>query len=141
MFTHGHTDNINVKAAYIHVLGDMLQSVGVMIAAALIWWKPTWRFLDPVCTILFAFLVLGTTFGLLKVCPLSPSVSFSLWVCGCVLCGYAHICSLIWWKPTWWFLDPVCTILFAFLVLGTTCGLLKVCSPSLPPPPSPSLFL
>lgn len=30
------------------VLGDALQSVGVMIAAALIWWKPEWRIADPV---------------------------------------------------------------------------------------------
>lgn len=97
---HGHShgekaegksaaDNINVRAAYIHVLGDMVQSIvcvawkwamawsianryvplqGVMVAAALIWWKPTWHILDPICTMLFAVLVLLTTFSLLKVC-------------------------------------------------------------------------
>jgi zinc transporter 2 len=59
-------DNINVRAAYIHVLGDMVQSVGVMIASALIWYRPAWHILDPVCTIVFACVVLLTTVGLLK---------------------------------------------------------------------------
>lgn len=31
--------NINVRAAFIHVLGDLIQSVGVLIAALLILWK------------------------------------------------------------------------------------------------------
>jgi zinc transporter 2 len=33
--------NINVDAAYLHVLGDMLMSVGVTIAAAVIYIWPT----------------------------------------------------------------------------------------------------
>lgn len=61
---HGH--NINVSAAFIHVIGDALQSVGVMIAAALIWWKPEWRVADPICTFLFSILVLFTTTRLIK---------------------------------------------------------------------------
>ena len=36
--THGHSHgsdgNINVRAAYIHALGDMLQSIGVMVREA-----------------------------------------------------------------------------------------------------------
>ena len=32
-------ENVNVRAAFIHVLGDFLQSVGVFIAALLIWFK------------------------------------------------------------------------------------------------------
>lgn len=40
--------NINVTAAFIHVLGDALQSVGVMIAAGLIWYNPEWKIADPV---------------------------------------------------------------------------------------------
>jgi hypothetical protein len=41
-------ENLNVKAAFIHVLGDAVQSVGVMIAAALIWYNPAWSIADPV---------------------------------------------------------------------------------------------
>lgn len=74
--THGHShggggsehheENINVKAAFIHVLGDLIQSVGVMIAAGMIWAQPTWRIADPICTFLFSILVLFTTFGIMK---------------------------------------------------------------------------
>ena len=32
-------ENVNVRAAFIHVLGDFLQSIGVFIAALLIWFK------------------------------------------------------------------------------------------------------
>lgn len=36
-------DNINVRGAYLHALGDLIQSVGVMIAGALIWYNPNWQ--------------------------------------------------------------------------------------------------
>lgn len=34
-----HDKNINVRAAYIHVLGDFIQSTGVLIAAIVIYFK------------------------------------------------------------------------------------------------------
>lgn len=69
---HGHThdhDNMNVRGAVIHVLGDLVQSVGVAIAGALIWYHaddPRWALADPICTFLFAALVLFTTFSILR---------------------------------------------------------------------------
>ena len=38
---HDHDDeaNINLRGAVIHVLGDFVQSIGVAVAGALIWWK------------------------------------------------------------------------------------------------------
>lgn len=59
-------ENINVRAAFIHVLGDGLQSVGVMIAAALIWYEPSWYIADPICTLVFAVIVLFTTVRLVR---------------------------------------------------------------------------
>jgi len=50
--------NVNVKAAQIHVAGDAIQSVGVMIAGLIIWLKPSLEIADPICTFVFAFLVL-----------------------------------------------------------------------------------
>ena len=38
--------NINVHSAYLHVLGDSLQSVGVMIGGAIIWYMPEWYKID-----------------------------------------------------------------------------------------------
>jgi zinc transporter 2 len=59
-------DNINVRGAYLHALGDWIQSVGVMIAGALIWYNPNWQIIDLVCTHLFSLLVLATTIQMLR---------------------------------------------------------------------------
>ncbi|XP_012274356.1 zinc transporter 2 isoform X2 [Orussus abietinus] len=58
--------NINVRAAYIHVLGDFIQSAGVFIAALIIYFKPSWQIVDPICTFLFSVLVLFTTVAIIK---------------------------------------------------------------------------
>ncbi|TDH66124.1 uncharacterized protein CCR75_001503 [Bremia lactucae] len=58
-------ENMNVRAAYIHALGDFVQSLGVCLAGALIWYKPSWQLADPITTIVFSCLVLGTTQGML----------------------------------------------------------------------------
>ena len=36
---HGSEENINVRAAFIHVIGDLIQSVGVVIAGYIIKFK------------------------------------------------------------------------------------------------------
>ncbi|KAG0628377.1 hypothetical protein M758_1G022500 [Ceratodon purpureus] len=58
--------NINVQGAYLHVLGDLIQSVGVMVGGAAIWFEPSWKFIDPVCTLLFSVLVLFTTLSMIR---------------------------------------------------------------------------
>ena len=58
--------NINLHAAYIHVLGDLAQSVAVLIAGLTIWWKPDWRAIDPICTILFCMVVFYSTIGVIR---------------------------------------------------------------------------
>lgn len=66
---HAHGDdatNINVRAAFIHVLGDLIQSIGVLIAAFIIKFKPEWVIADPICTFLFSILVLFTTLAIMK---------------------------------------------------------------------------
>jgi zinc transporter 2 len=65
---HDHA-NLNVRGAIIHVIGDFVQSIGVAIAGALIWWHqddPRWYIADPICTFLFAVLVLWTTRAILR---------------------------------------------------------------------------
>ncbi|RWS31629.1 Zinc transporter 2-like protein [Leptotrombidium deliense] len=61
-----HKTNINVRAAFIHVLGDFFQSVGVLVAAAVIYFKPDWAIIDPICTFFFSVVVLITTFNIIK---------------------------------------------------------------------------
>ncbi|XP_010544878.1 PREDICTED: metal tolerance protein 1 [Tarenaya hassleriana] len=58
--------NINVQGAYLHVLGDSIQSVGVMIGGAIIWRFPEWRIVDLICTLAFSVIVLGTTINMIR---------------------------------------------------------------------------
>lgn len=58
--------NINVRAAFIHVIGDLLQSFGVVLAALVIYIEPEYGFVDPICTFLFSIIVLITTLNIIK---------------------------------------------------------------------------
>ncbi|XP_060735517.1 proton-coupled zinc antiporter SLC30A2-like isoform X1 [Tachysurus vachellii] len=63
--SHDHS-NTSVRAAFIHVLGDLLQSLGVLLAATIIYFWPEWKVADPICTFLFSILILATTSTILK---------------------------------------------------------------------------
>ncbi len=52
-----HTHNLNMRAAYLHVVGDLLGSVGVIIGGALLWYTG-WNPIDPIITILFTLSIL-----------------------------------------------------------------------------------
>ena len=50
---HAHAEgpgDLNVRSAWLHVLGDTLSSVGVIVAGLLMWWKG-WTLLDPLMSI------------------------------------------------------------------------------------------
>ena len=53
--------NLNVDAATIHILGDLLNSVGVIVAALIVYKWPSLWWVDPLCTYFFAAIVLWTT--------------------------------------------------------------------------------
>lgn len=57
--------NINIKAAYLHLLGDALTSFAVIIGAVLIWLFHIY-WVDPVVTILISFYLFVHTLALLK---------------------------------------------------------------------------
>ena len=57
--------NLNVRAAALHVLGDLLGSVGAIIAALIIIWTG-WTPADPILSILVSLLVLRSAWRLLK---------------------------------------------------------------------------
>lgn len=57
--------NINIKAAYLHLLGDTVSSVAVIVGSLLIhFYKIYW--LDPVITILIGLYILKETFSILR---------------------------------------------------------------------------
>lgn len=58
--------NINLQGAYLHVMADLIQTIGVMIAGSIIWVKPDWLVVDLVCTLIFSFFALGTTLPMLR---------------------------------------------------------------------------
>lgn len=45
---------------------DLVQSIGVMIAAILIWVNPAYRAADPICTFLFSIVVVFTTVPIMR---------------------------------------------------------------------------
>ncbi|GLU02299.1 hypothetical protein SLE2022_195530 [Rubroshorea leprosula] len=58
--------NINLQGAYLHVIADLIQSVGVMIAGAVIWVKPNWLVVDLLCTLVFSTFALCATIPMLR---------------------------------------------------------------------------
>lgn len=63
---HAANENINVRAAFIHVIGDFIQSFGVFVAALVIYFKNDWVIVDPICTFIFSVIVLFTTFAIMR---------------------------------------------------------------------------
>jgi zinc transporter 2 len=53
--------NLNVRAAMIHMIGDLIQSIGVIIAGLIIYYYPEYKILDPILTFMFSIIVFTTT--------------------------------------------------------------------------------
>lgn len=60
--------NINVDAAFLHALGDMIMSIGVVIASCFILYEPKWTIADPICTVFFSIIVCFTVTPVVKDC-------------------------------------------------------------------------
>ena len=58
-------DNINIRAAYVHLLSDAIGSIGAIIAG-LVLWLTQWRLIDPIITVIFAVLMLYSSWSLVK---------------------------------------------------------------------------
>ena len=61
----GRSSSLNVRGAWLHVLGDTLGSVGAIAAGVLIWtWG--WNWADPLASVLIAALILYSSWALLR---------------------------------------------------------------------------
>ncbi|XP_067386562.1 proton-coupled zinc antiporter SLC30A8 [Emydura macquarii macquarii] len=58
--------NASVRAAFVHAIGDLFQSISVLISALIIFFKPEYKIADPVCTFVFSIFVLATTVTILR---------------------------------------------------------------------------
>uniref|UniRef100_A0A3Q3XA51 Proton-coupled zinc antiporter SLC30A8 n=1 Tax=Mola mola TaxID=94237 RepID=A0A3Q3XA51_MOLML len=74
ILSHAHSNdgqraqqaNASVRAAFVHVVGDLLQSISVLVSAIIIFFKPEYKMADPICTFLFSVFVLCTTFTIMR---------------------------------------------------------------------------
>jgi cobalt-zinc-cadmium efflux system protein len=65
---HEHAEgpgDLNVRSAWLHVLGDTLSSVGVIVAGLVIWWTG-WMIFDPLMSIIIAGVLFFGSGRLLK---------------------------------------------------------------------------
>lgn len=62
---HGGKDNLNHRAAFLHVLGDLLASIAALIAGAVIYFT-AWLRADPILSLLISALILIGTLNLAK---------------------------------------------------------------------------
>ncbi|XP_019568721.2 proton-coupled zinc antiporter SLC30A8 [Rhinolophus sinicus] len=58
--------NASVRAAFVHALGDLFQSISVLTSALIIYFKPDYKMADPICTFVFSILVMASTITVLK---------------------------------------------------------------------------
>lgn len=58
-------DNLNVRGAFLHVVGDLLSSVAVIIGGFIIRFTG-WLLIDPVLSILIGLMILKGAYGLVK---------------------------------------------------------------------------
>ena len=58
-------NNINIEGAYLHVIADLLGSIGVVISGSLIW-AFGWTLADPVASVVIAVLILVSSWQLMK---------------------------------------------------------------------------
>mgnify|MGYP005830428125 CR=1 FL=1 len=58
-------DNVNLRSAYLHVLGDALGSVGAILAGAIMLIFD-WYWADPIISVLVALLILKSAWGIIS---------------------------------------------------------------------------
>jgi len=64
LFMSGARGDINIRGAFLHMAGDALVSLGVVVAGAVYLWKG-WVWLDPVISLVIAVIVVIGTWSLL----------------------------------------------------------------------------
>ncbi|MFT3727469.1 MAG: cation diffusion facilitator family transporter [Terricaulis sp.] len=65
LFIADRKNDVNVRGAFLHMLGDAGISAGVIIAGALIWWTHA-QWIDPLASLLIVGAIFWSTWGLLR---------------------------------------------------------------------------
>jgi cobalt-zinc-cadmium efflux system protein len=65
LLKHESHGNLNTRAAYLHVLGDLLGSVGALLAAGIVI-LTGWTYADPIVSVLISLLIIAGSWRLLR---------------------------------------------------------------------------
>lgn len=65
LFMSGRKDDLNIRAAFLHMASDALVALGVVVAGAAILWTG-WLWLDPAISIVISMVIVAGTWGLLR---------------------------------------------------------------------------
>jgi cobalt-zinc-cadmium efflux system protein len=65
LLNHHRHSSLNVRGAFLHILGDALGSVGAMVAGLVIWLED-WRIADPLFSAVTSVLIIYCAFRLLR---------------------------------------------------------------------------
>ena len=65
LLKNGSRSNINIRAAYLHLLGDTISSVAVIVGSVLIYFFQVY-WLDPLITVLIGLYIIKEAFSILK---------------------------------------------------------------------------
>ncbi len=61
----GSEHDLNLRSAFVHLMGDVLSTVGAVIAGVVIYFSG-WNWLDPLVSILIGLLILWNAWGILR---------------------------------------------------------------------------
>lgn len=65
LLSHVHEDNLNMRGAFLHILGDLFGSVAAIAAGLLILWRG-WQWADPVFSVIISLLIIYSSWRLLS---------------------------------------------------------------------------
>ncbi|WBU53704.1 cation diffusion facilitator family transporter [Paracoccus sp. SCSIO 75233] len=65
ILSRGDKDHVNIQGASLHVMGDLLGSVGAILAAIIIWFTG-WTPADPILSVFVSLLILRSAWALMK---------------------------------------------------------------------------
>lgn len=65
LLRQGAEESLNVRGAFLEVVGDLLGSIGVLVAGAVMW-ATGWYYADPIFSVLIGLFILPRTWGLMK---------------------------------------------------------------------------
>ena len=62
---HEDAEDLNIRSAFLHVVGDAVSSVGVIVAAGVIWFTG-WEWVDPLMSVFIGIIIVLSSWRVLK---------------------------------------------------------------------------